>query len=457
MIKKILISAVLLPLAACQTTGDIAAKYNLSEQVSPSGLPYTHINMPGNPRITIQVAWPTNWAYSSDRNSVVPRLGTRLIFAGGATGYPAGETLERINDIGTEGDLWPAADYVFGVLHYSPEHQEESLKIANAHIENPALDETWFQRVRDQYAGQMNEARAAPKQQGFQAFRWAALLDTPLRDALSIPDAGVIENVKLSEVREWSKTVFKRNGAIIAIAGDISAVAAGAAVDKLFKDLPEGEATAVGSSETYFSNKRILLHAPESPTSTLSFFGKLPPASEGSYYQDRLIADGLSGGFDSGLNGAVRTELRAAYNFGAGVEEVSNEHQMIVFSGEVETAKIAEAEQAARKAYADFRANAEIKKLTDLKKPYETGLKKDLKDTGSVAYDAVISKIYGMDSSRALKLLEEIEVITEQSIKQRLNTAFPKVDELIVVVDSPDADALPDACVISTSEDALDC
>ena len=457
MIKKIVFSVLLLSLSACQTTGDIAANYSLSEQVSPGGLPYTNINMPGNPRITIQVAWPSTWAYSANRNPIVPRVGTRLIFAGGATGYPAGETLERINDIGTEGDLWPAADYVFGVLHYSPKHQEETLQIANAHVENPALDEKWFARVRDQLAGQMNEARAAPRQQGFQALRWATLLDTPLRDAVSIPDANAFESVKLSEIRQWAKSVFKRNGAIVAVAGDISAADAGYVVDKLFEGLPEGETTPMGSSKASFSAKRILLHAPQSPTSTLSFFGKLPPASDGSILQDRLIADGLSGGFDSGLAGAVRTELRAAYSYGAGVDEISNEHRMIVFSGEVETAKIAEAEQAVLKAYSEFLANPQFKKLADLKKPYETGLKQDLKDTGSVAYDAVISKIYGMDSSRALKLIEEIEAITDESIAERVSTAFPKAADMMVVVDSPDKNALPGACVITTPEAALDC
>ena len=92
-----------------------------------------------------------------------------------------------------------------------------------------------------------------------------------------------------------------------------------------------------------------------------------------------------------------------------------------------------------------------------LKKPYESGLKEDIKDTGSVAYDAVLSKIYGMDSSRTLKLLEEIEAITDESIAERVSSAFPKPDDMMVVVDSPDENALPDACVITTPEAALGC
>ena len=184
-------------------------------------------------------------------------------------------------------------------------------------------------------------------------------------------------------------------------------------VDQLFEGLPEGKATVEGTSAANYSAQRIVLHAPESPTSTLSVIGKLPPASEGSYYQDRIIARLLSGGFESGLSGAVRTELRAAYGFSAGVEEISQEHRILVMTGLVETEKLTQAEQSVSETYAQFRANPSFKRLPAIKKQIKTDLKEDLKDTGSVAYDAMISKIFGMDSSRALTLLDEVDAITE--------------------------------------------
>jgi len=267
----------------------------------------------------------------------------------------------------------------------------------------------------------------------------------------------VVKGVTREMVTEWAETAFQRNGAVVAIAGDITATDAGLYIDQLFEGLPEGEAKVVGSSKADYSAKRIVFHAPDSQTSTLSLIGKLPPAKEGSYYQDQIIANAISGGWESGVFGAVRTELRAAYGFYAGVDGMTSEHRILIMTGQVETAKLAEAEQKAREAYAQFRAEPTIKKLSALTKPYVTGLKEDYKDTGSMAYDAMISKIYGMDSSRALKLLDEIDAITEESIKQRLDTAFPKADELMVIVNSPDAKVLPEACVITAAKDALDC
>jgi len=138
MIKQIVVGALVLTLAACQSKDK---EYELNDLVSPSGLAYTHIKMPGNPRISIQIAWPASSAYAIDGNPAVPRIATRTIFAGGAEGYPAGETVQRVSDMNTEGDLWPEADHVRGVLHFSPEHTDETLKIANAHLRSPAFDE----------------------------------------------------------------------------------------------------------------------------------------------------------------------------------------------------------------------------------------------------------------------------------------------------------------------------
>jgi len=93
-IKQIVVGVFMCTLLACESKDNV-----LSEQVSPSGLAYTHINMPGNSRITIRVAWPSSRAYETNQNPAVPRIATRLIFAGGATGYPAGPIMYLVNCI----------------------------------------------------------------------------------------------------------------------------------------------------------------------------------------------------------------------------------------------------------------------------------------------------------------------------------------------------------------------
>ena len=147
---------------------------------------------------------------------------------------------------------------------------------------------------------------------------------------------------------------------------------------------------------------------------------------------DRILVDALSGGFEAGLFGAVRTELRASYGYGAGTEEYTTDNRLLIMSGQVETSKIAEAEKTIRKVYAEFRANPSINELPKIKKEYEINFKEDLKDTGSVAYNAMISKMRGMDPARALNLQGELDAVTIPTLDQRVKDAFPKADEFVV-------------------------
>lgn len=452
MISRIMICLLSLSLGGCQSKENV-----LSEEVSASGLPYVFTRMPGNSRVSIHIAWPTRWYFDADRNPAVPRIGTRLLLAGGSTAYPAGEVIERMADMNSEGDLWTGADYVYGVLHFSPKHQDETLKIANAHLRNPLFDKGWLERVRGEFAEQMNEYRDSAEVQGYEASRWALFGNQPIRAGLSVREDSVIQAATQVEVVSWAKTVFKRNGVFISIAGDLNAADAGQAIDALFDGLPEGVETVAGVAEVDLSSKRIVLHSPEAKTSTLTFLGKLPPSRGGSQMDDRILVNALSGGFEEGLFGAVRTELRASYGYGAGTEEYTADNRFLIMSGQIETSKIAEAEKIIRKVYAEFRENPSIEELPKIKKEYEIGFKEDLKDTGSVSYDAMIAKMRGINPARALNLQGELDAVTVVTLEQRLKDAFPTVDELTVVLSSHDEKALPDACVVKAARDALSC
>jgi len=452
MINRIMALLILLNLSACQSKQN-----DITEELSASGLAYTLINMPDNNRITIRIAWPNRWTFSEDLNQAVPQIGTRLLLAGGAQGYPAGEVVERFNDINTQGSVSVTTEYIFGTLHYSPEHQDESLKTANAHLKSPLLNEQWFERIRDQFAVQMKEGRSSAVARGFGALRWAIFGDQSIRVALSLDEENVIESVTRDEVVTWAKSVFSRKDATITIAGDLSAKDAGMAVDALLEGLPEGEPNLIGKASSDFSAKRILLHAPESTTSTLSFIGKLPALSENAELEELLLVAAMGGDMKSGLLGAVRDELRASYRFSAEVSGFTANQRFVIFSGQVETSKIADVENKIREAYSDFRANPVIDDLQKFKAPFEKDFKEFSKDTGSTSNSVLFAKLLGMDTARTLELQKELDAITEEDLSHRIKTGFPKIDDFIVLVDSPDDTALPDACVITTPRQAVDC
>jgi len=319
-IYKIVVFLLVLCLCACQAKENV-----VTEEFSASGLAYTLINMPNNTRITIRVAWPSNWAFSEERNQAVPYIGTELLLTGGAEGYSAGQLVERFSDIGTEGFVSATLEHILATVHFSPEHQEESIKAVNG-----------FEQTRDQFALRIKESGSSAESKGFDALRWALFGEQPIRAALSLDGATMIDSITRADVAAWVNSVFKRNGVTIAIAGDLKPAEAGAAVDALFEGVPEGDGSVIETATADFTPKRILLHVPDSTTSTLSFIGKLPPLTEYAELHDMLLAATMTGHWENGLPGNDN-ELQSNYRFNADFSAFTADHRFILLTGQVET------------------------------------------------------------------------------------------------------------------------
>lgn len=431
----------------------------ISEGVSDNGIAFSLVEMPGNSRVTVQIAWPSEWAFNSDNNQAVPHVASQLLLAGGAKDYAPAQIIELFQDMGSEGYLAPQVEYVIGTLHYSPEHQEDTLTIVNAHLKNPSMDQRWLERVRDQFAQQMNEQ--GPGADSFDALRWSVFGDQPARAALSPGSADIINSVSQEDTRTWARTVLTKSNPVVVIAGDLDTKAASKITDTIFQGVPdandEGKPGNATSVEADFSPKRLLVHNPASDVSTLSFVGPLPAIKKGAEFADLLLLTELGQGAESILFNAVRTKMRAAHGYGAGISAFTTDTRFLVMSGQVETSRIEEAETVVREAYARFLNDGPFSDLAELKEPIMNNLREAEKDTGASSYSvlqAIVSKQpWTLESSA----IEQLEATTEELLKERLSSAFPAPDELFVLVSSPDASALPDACVISQPSEAVDC
>ena len=183
----------------------------------------------------------------------------------------------------------------------------------------------------------------------------------------------------------------------------------------------------------------------------------MPPTREGSEFEDILLASALGGDDKSVLFDAVRTGLRASYGFGAGLDAYSRDLRVIVLSGEVETAKLAEAETVVRNAYSEFVNAAKLGDLTARKEPFKVNVEQTATLPGPASFSALMAILDGQDPNLALTLPSILDKVTDATIKARAAAAFPKAEELIVLAVSPDAAALPGACVITSPAEAANC
>ncbi|MFN5826364.1 MAG: M16 family metallopeptidase [Rhodobacterales bacterium] len=440
-------------LAGCQED-DKPAAYT---ETSPGGIEYVRLFIPAAKDVAIQLAWPSNWAFRDDVNQAVPYIGTDLILDGGAEGFPAGEVVETYADLEAEGSLWVTSDHVHGELIVAKENLAKAVEIAAAHLARPTLDQGWFDRIQQGFAANMAEGNAQPASRGAATLRWAILGDTALRRALSVDPPDMITSATADEVRDWHRQTIVRTGAKIVVAGEIDADAAGTAVDPMLSGLPEADTAVTPEPKADFAPRRILLHVPEAQTSTLVFLGPLPPTRDGGEFEDILLATALGGDDKSVLFDAVRTGLRQSHNWRAGLDAFARDLRFLALSGEVETAKLAEAETIVRTAYADFLKSPPMGDLSERKSPFVTYGEETAKDPIAASFSAMNALFDGHDPYLALTLPSLLEKVTDATLWSRAASAFPSADQLIVLAVSPDAAALPGACVISTPEQAVNC
>ncbi len=426
-------------------------------ETSPAGITYTRLYMPEAESVAIQIAWPTDWATRENVNQAIPYIGVDLILAGGAEGYPAGEVTETFADLKAEAHLSVTPDNVLGQLTVPKENLAKAVEIAGAHLRAPTLDQGWFDRIQQGFAANMAEAAAGPAFKGFAAIRWAVLGDVPLRRALSVDPLNIISAATREELTQWHKQTLFRTDASIVIAGTLDANAAGAAVDALIAGLPIGPAPKLVAPKPDFSPRRILLHAPDAKTSTLTFIAPLPPTREGHEFEDVILANALGGDDQSVLFNAVRTELRASYGFGAGLDGYSRELRLLAFTGEVETSKLAKAETTVRAAYEKFRQKGLSDEIQARKAPLVLNAGNTAKDPNAASFSALMALLDGQNPSTALHLQGLLEKVDAATVGNRLTTAFPPSDAFLVMAVTPDPTALSNACIITAPAEAVNC
>ena len=452
MIRFIVALSAVLALSACKEDGP-----TVSNEASPGGLEYTLVHMSGHQDVTIRVAWPTDWTYREGVNETAPIVGTQLILAGGAEGYPAGVAGERFADLNSEGHLVSTTDHAMGVLIFEKIHMDETIEIANAHIRAPVFDEVWFNRIRDGISRNMAEARSHPAHRGYDAVRWAVLGNHPLRRSLSLDEPRAFENLVRDDVVHWHAETITRSPDSIVIAGEVSAEQAGAAIDALFEDLPGKSREINRHVVPDFAPRRILLHIPDSETASLAFIAPLPPTRLGHEEEDILVVSALGGDEESVLFEAVRTGLRASYSFSAGIDNFSREHRLLFMAGAVETSKLTAAEKTVSEAYTAFLEEGLPGDLDALKAPILSIIEENQSFVDTLSAAVIQSNLDGHDPREALEFDERMGSVTSETVRERLDASYPSADDFIVIAVSSDADALPGACVISHPIDAADC
>ncbi len=132
--------------------------------------------------------------------------------------------------------------------------------------------------------------------------------------------------------------------------------------------------------------------------------------------------------------------------------------RVMVMSGEVETAQTAAVRDVVRQVYADMGQKpldaATVSRWRDV---LADGFDQLKDDTTNRATTMVEAMLYGFDPLMFEQSPQWIAALSPETLHRRYAQDYPKPEDLTVIAVSPDANALPDACVITAPREVLNC
>ncbi len=451
---RILLSLAML--ALCVTHAH-AVGPSIGEHLSPGGTRFVLAVVPKAHDVAIRVAWHTDWAMDDDMNHAVPILATTSQFNSGADGFDPGALNVLFDDADADARLTIDSQFVYGSI-VSPRHDAEYVLAAiNAHLRAPSFEETSFRRFRDSFRDFVAEIRHKPSTLAFDAIYWTAFGDHPIRTSSVFRDLHAASAVERSDLASWAEATYTSVPLELVIAGDIDARTAGRLVDLLLLGLPDDPLPSAALPVAVPRAGKVLIHAPHAKETYLAVIGAVAVSTDWPKDRDGFIQWTLSHSGKGILNEAVRGSARAAYFIDAEVGEFHYDSHFLLMHGSVDTSK----------------ANASLEELLDVydsyvKSPSLDGLEQFRSEAREInqrissdpidlSVAALRATLRGHDVSLTLELLASAGNLFPDSIHERVRNGFPEASDLLVVVASPDVDALPGACVIKVPREVLEC
>ena len=95
--------------------------------------------------------------------------------------------------------------------------------------------------------------------------------------------------------------------------------------------------------------------------------------------------------------------------------------------------------------------------LSEIASRIAGGVRKNVQAVNTSALTLLQLKIDNLDPTNFAKLADNFEGITEGEIIERLNTAYPKADEFLILAVGPNSEGFPDACVVKDLSEVAAC
>lgn len=434
-----------------------AASQEIEEHLSLGGTRFVLVSVPEAEKLVIQLAWPTDWAVNPAVNPTAPVLATRSQFVSGSEEHDPGALGVLLDDAGAEAHLTLDSQFVYGSIVVPRKGAEDVLAAINDHLRAPSFDEPWFNRARNAGIDGMTKIQNSPSALALSVMRWVKFGDHPYAMSTTLGNSDSASEVARLDLESWAQETYSSDPFAFILAGDIDTEAAGLLVDELLRGLPESRSSPAELPIASHKSGRVLIHVPRAKDSYIVISGTVPVSPMWPKFDDQFIAQTLASSDRGLINDAVRRSLRAAYSIKADVYEFHYTSHYFAIHGFVETSKIDAATEGILQSYGKYMESPSVEGLDRYRAGSLETLHRTRNDPVTLSLAALKAVLRGHDVSELLERRARAENLSPDMIRDRVWNDYPDANDLLVVVASPDADALPGACVIKAPKEVLEC
>ena len=432
----------------------------LSDEQTPAGINYSLAFMPDAERVSLHVVWPNRWVHENNK-AVAASLGVDLLSSGGGGDRTAKQITKKITSLDSAASLEATPDHVYGTFTAPPEALEETVSIIRDIIVEPELSESGFDALKDSLT-----ERVASRQQQASARLWSVTRHALLGDSSlteywnNTPVERVVTAVTLNDIRQWRENTFVREGATVAIAGNITPDSAAGFIDQLFADLPS-KANTDTSDPLQFDVKTgftLLLHDEQATNTLIAVIGLLPPSSDGDEVADIVAVGALGQGKDSRLGQARQTELPDAPPVNASIANFNRQIRVFGMNAVVPNDTAIDTFALIKKTYNNFKlADLNDQDVLRAAVPFANSVRNNGSRVDRIVYGLGQLILDDLPRGQLLTVTQDALSLRADDINQRILDRYPDWDSLIKVVMTSDDELVVADCVIESVDELVGC
>ena len=445
--------------ALCTLSTHADTNLSVQKHTTPAGHAFWYFPMPNAERTALAINWAQEVPLGDNTHPAVAILGTEVMLKGGAGGRDAADIVADYEDLDAGSGLWVQPRSATGFITAPNKHFAKAREIAQQVLSAPAMEQRWIEREQQAIIESALDDRANSWGLAYIIMREVYLADHPYNKIWSFNSLDDFKEVTTEDVTQWYESSFSTKTATVTVAGSADAETIGKEIDLLFAELPDiAPSKSIEMEKPSAPGKTILFHNPDAPKSVVVLAGNFPQDNEQNSTALQLGVGVLGHSRDSRLFKAVRAGMGASYGFGAEVFDVTQDYRMLAMNGEIETDKLKEALDEIEKAYTEF-VSSGIGRLEFpiAKRFYKREIKKELQRPVVVAFELTEGIRNGFSVDYINTTLDRIDSLDRSSVNKLISDTFPKFENMVKLIVSPDADAVDGACVITKIEQARGC